>query len=172
MHRLRETLPVDVSLRAAVASDARFLTEMLVEAAFWRPDGPAGSVEQVLLDPELSHYVAGWPRPGDLGVIASPSPLEPAVGAAWLRFFTGTDPGYGFVDGDIPEVAMGVVRPWRGRGVGSLLLEALIAAAREARLPALSLSVESDNYARRLYERFGFDRLGAADGSLTMLLHL
>jgi len=34
------------------------------------------------------------------------------------------------------------------------------------------LSVEPDNPARRLYERFGFQQVGDADGSLTMLLRL
>ncbi len=72
----------------------------------------------------------------------------------------------------IPEVSMGVERPSRSRGVGTLLLDALITASREAGLPALSLSVETDNYARGLYERFGFDQVGSTGGSLTMILHL
>ena len=160
---------MDVSLRAAVAADAEFLTKMLVHAAFWRPAGPGGSVEEVLLDPELSHYVRGWPQRGDLGVIAT---RQRPVGAAWLRFFTADDPGYGFVDAAIPEVSMGVERLSRGRGVGTLLLEALITSSREAGLPALSLSVETDNHARRLYERSGFEQVGSAEGSLTMVLHL
>jgi len=54
--------------------------------------------------------------------------------------------------------------------IGSLLLEALIEAARAQRNPALSLSVEPDNPARRLYERHGFQVIGTVDGSLTMLL--
>lgn len=142
---------------------------MLVEAAFWRPDGPPGSVDDVWSRPELAHYVVGWPRPGDLGVVAE---AQQPVGAAWLRFFSADDPGYGFVDAGTPEVAMGVVPVWRGRGVGTGLLDALIVAARGAGSAALSLSVEPDNPARRLYERFGFHRVGVVDGSLTMLLRL
>lgn len=160
---------MDVALRPAAAADASFLTDMLVEAACWRPDGPRGSVDDVIRQPELAHYVAGWPQPGDLGVVAeAPDP----VGAAWLRFFTGDDPGYGFVDVATPEVAMGVAPQWRGRGVGARLLDALVIAARESGLRALSLSVEPDNYARRLYHRAGFREVGKAGGSLTMLLPL
>jgi len=65
----------------------------------------------------------------------------------------------------------------RGRGIRSLLLEALIEAARAQRNPALSLSVEPDNPARRLYERYGFQVIGtvvrlahAAAAPLRMLL--
>jgi len=160
-------MPVD--LRPAEPADGPFLAEMLATAAFWRPDGPTGTVRAVMDRPELAHYVAGWPQPGDLGVIAEdPRP----VGAAWLRFLPASDPGFGFVDAGTPEVSMAVLLGWRGQGVGTRLLRALIAQAREADLPALSLSVESDNYARHLYERTGFQLVDETGGSLTMLLRL
>lgn len=159
------TFQVDVALRPALASDAAFLTEMLVAAAFWRPEGPVGTSDVVLHDPELAHYVSGWPQAGDLGVVAE---ADQPVGAAWLRFFTADDPGYGFIDAAIPEVSMGVLDPWRGRGVGRRLLVALILAARETGLPALSLSVETDNYAHELYESCGFQSVTQASGSVTM----
>lgn len=169
MKQLRHTHEMSVAFRFANPGDATFLTEMLVEAAFWRPDGFRGDVDYVLGRPELAHYVTSWPRSGDLGVIAE---ATAPVGAAWLRFFSADDPGYGFVDADTPEIAMGVVTGWRGRGVGSALLEALLVAARDAGLARLSSSVEPDNTARRLYERLGFVRVRDVDGSLTMLLHL
>ncbi len=161
---------VPLIVRPAEASDADFLAQMLVAAAFWRSEGPSGSVEEVLGQPQLAHYVAGWPRADDLGVIALDG--QQPVGAAWARLLPQSDPGYGFVDAATPELSMGVVRIWRGRGVGSRLLEALIATARGQGLTALSLSVEPDNYARRLYERVGFRPVGGVSGSLTMVLRL
>lgn len=160
---------VPVLLRPAGVADGPFLAEMLVAAAFWRRDGPDGSVQDVMNRPELAHYVAGWPQRGDLGVVAE---VERPIGAAWLRFLPESDPGYGFVDAETPELGMGVVRQWRGQGVGASLLGALIAGATDARITALSLSVERDNYARRLYERFGFRQVDTVGGSLTMLLRL
>lgn len=124
----------------------------------------------VLSRPELAHYVAGWPSPGDLGVLAVDG--QQPVGAAWLRLLPESDPGYGFVDAATPELSMGVVQAWRKRGVGRRLLDALVAAAREQGLASLSLSVEIDNYARRLYERVGFRQVGEVNGSVTMLLRL
>lgn len=67
---------------------------------------------------------------------------------------------------------MGVAPASRGRGVGTRLLNGLIAAASEQGLASLRLSVEPDNYARRLYERAGFRQVGQVGGSLTMLLRL
>jgi hypothetical protein len=74
---------MDISIRPAVASDESFLVEMLVAAAFWRPDAPSGSAHEVLHTPEFAHYISGWPQPGDLGVIAQ---THQPVGAA--RFST------------------------------------------------------------------------------------
>jgi len=161
---------VAVHVRSAGPADAAFLAEMLVAAAFWRPDGPTGSVQDVLGRPEHAHYISGWPRPGDLGVVAEDG--RQLVGAAWLRCLPEHDPGYGFEDAATPELSIGVVQARRGQGVGASLLGALVGAAREHGLSAVSLSVELDNRARRLYGRFGFQRVGAVDGSLTMLLRL
>lgn len=158
-----------LTVRSATATDAPFLTEMLVAAAYWRADGPEGTVEDVMASPSLAHYIEGWPRPGDQGVVALD---ERPVGAAWMRYFPDDDPGFGFVDAATPEVGMGVLKDQRGRGVGGHLLTALIEVAREANLETLSLSVESDNYARRLYERVGFRTVSTVGDSVTMLLRL
>ena len=160
---------MDVALRPAGPEDGPFLAEMLAEAAFWRPDGPTGTVADVLVRPELAHYVADWPRPGDDGVVAE---VGRPVGAAWLRLLPGSDPGYGFVDATTPEIAMAVLPQWRGRGLGTRLLDGLLVQAREKGLETLSLSVEHDNPARRLYERAGFRTVHDAGGASTMLLRL
>lgn len=157
-------------VRPAEASDADFLCEMLVAAAFWRPSGPHGSVAEVLSQPQFAHYVKGWPRTGDLGVVALEH--QGPVGAAWVRFLPESDQGYGFIDAATPELTMGVLQPWRGQGAGTRLLTSLIAAAREQAPTSLSLSVERDNYALRLYRRVGFRQVNEANGALTMLLRL
>ena len=167
---LRQSAGVAVRVRPAGPADDDFLAEMLVAAACWRLDGPLGDVQSVLARPELAHYVSGSPRPGDLGW--SPRTGHRLAPAAWLRLPPEHDRGYGFVDAETPELSIGVVPTHRGRGIGSLLLVALVGSAREQRHEALSLSVEPDNPARRLYERCGFQVVGTVDGSHTMLLFL
>jgi GNAT superfamily N-acetyltransferase len=92
------------------------------------------------------------------------------IGAAWWRFFTEQDHGYGLIEPAVPEVSIGVSKDMRGRGVGRVLLEELIERARDGDPPALSLSVEKDNPALRLYERLGFARVGRDDNAWTMRL--
>ena len=155
-------------VRAATAADLPFLQAMLYEASTWRSEaGPP--VEAVLADPHVARYLSGWGRPGDAGVIGED---DRPVGAAWLRLFPADEPGYGFVAPDVPELSLGVAGESRGRGVGTRLLESLVEIARADGRRAVSLSVETDNPARRLYERAGFVRVADDGGASTMLLEL
>lgn len=158
-----------VTIRSASAADGELLRRMLVLTADWRPDAVARSVAVVLADPALSHYVLGWPRPDDFGVVADGDDGEP-LGAAWSRYFSADDPGYGFVAPDVPEVAIAVVAEARFSGVGRRLMTALIEAARARGVARLSLSVELDNPARHLYESLGFWTIDEVDGAATMVL--
>jgi ribosomal protein S18 acetylase RimI-like enzyme len=142
---------------------------MLYEAATWR-HRPRPPAETVLADLEIARYLCGWGRHGDSALIAEEDDFP--VGAAWYRLFPEDDPGYGFVATDVPELSIGVAADARGRGIGTLLLDALIADARNGGFSALSLSVEPDNPAVRLYERAGFSRVLSNGGSWTMLLAL
>ena len=80
------------------------------------------------------------------------------IGAVWLRQFTQLSPAYGYLDDTTPELSIALLPEYRGRGVGTQLLERMIDEARQQHpaLAALSLSVSRDNPARRLYERLGF----------------
>ncbi|GAA1997660.1 GNAT family N-acetyltransferase [Catenulispora subtropica] len=167
-------------LRTALPDDAELLADMLVEAINW-PEDRALTRRQILDDPRNAHYVAGWKRDTDFGVVAvaDPSPdRSPAaddapgspVGAAWLRYLPADDPGYGFIDADTPEMTIGLYQPWRGRGIGRALLRRLLTDAAGRGITRISLSVEPGNGAQRLYESEGFVVVGTDDGgSLTML---
>ncbi|MBP2457184.1 GNAT family N-acetyltransferase [Clavibacter michiganensis] len=158
----------EATLRTACADDLPFLEDMLLASMDWRGDG-AMTRERMLATPELAHYVAGWPRAGDVGVVAE-ADGDP-VGAAWARLYADDDRGYGFVASDIPELGMAIVPSARGRGVGRALLVALVDAVRASGAPAVSLSVEDGNdRARALYESLGFVPVGREGGSDVLLL--
>jgi ribosomal protein S18 acetylase RimI-like enzyme len=158
----------EISTRAATAADEPFLREMLFLAPFVPPGADPGPRLDVDA-PELTHYVDGFGRPGDRGVIAFAGADE--VGAAWVRQLDGADPGYGYVDDETPELTIAVVPEWRGRGVGLRLMRDLIDASTGA-VPAISLSCDPANPALRLYERLGFIPVGESGTSITMLKRL
>ncbi|MEV7989717.1 GNAT family N-acetyltransferase [Micromonospora sp. NPDC085948] len=157
----------NVDIRAATPSDLAFLVDMLVEAVNWLPERD-WSRERILADPALAHYVTGWMRPDDVGVVAV-KPAGQPVGAAWLRHLTAADPGYGYVSDDVPELTIGVVESWRGRGVGRMLLRAARDAARARGIPRVSLSVERANFAAKLYAAEGFRTIESFENADTMV---
>jgi GNAT superfamily N-acetyltransferase len=149
------------SIRGAKGEDREFLADMLVLAANWSAEWKPRNRRRVLADRRTGHYIAGWPRAGDVGVVAEAA--AGPVGAAWVRFFAADDPGYGFVAADIPELTIGVAAEWRGRGVGRALLQGVGAAAAEAGIGRISLSVERKNFARGLYLSEGYAVVDASD---------
>ncbi|MEP7050062.1 MAG: N-acetyltransferase [Pseudomonadota bacterium] len=158
-------------IRRTRADDVQFLREMLFEAAYWRSTRPRPSLEEGLAHPELAKVLAGWGRPGDLGMIATDG-QGARIGAAWMRLWTESEHSYGFVDAETPELGIGVRREFRRHGVGTALLLAVLGRAREDGVPRVSLSVEIENVARLLYERFGFTLHSVNQGVATLLVEL
>ena len=60
----------------------------------------------------------------------------------------------------------------RNRGIGTALMQQLIHVASANGYSQLSLSVEIDNLARRLYQRLGFRDYQVNDSASTMVLEL
>ena len=159
-----EPLP-NVTFRKADPGDEPFLRDMLYFALFV-PAGAAPPDRSVVAQPELARYVRGWGRRGDDGCIAVTSSGDP-VGAAWLRLWSADDRGYGFLDIRTPELSVAVRPEFRGRGIGTHLLQRLLACA-DVSYDAVSLSVAADNPAVRLYQRLGFETVSVGGASTTM----
>ena len=157
-----------ISIRPAVAADEPFLRTVLAAAADWRPGSVVRSGDEVMEDPAIVHYLAGWPRPSDVGFVADDDGA--AVGAVWWRYSDGDTHGYGVVADDVPELTIGVVADRRGEGVGRLLLDTLVAEARRRGIARISLSVEADNPAKHLYDAAGFVAVSGHADAPTMVL--
>ena len=159
--------------RLSAHADPAFLAEMLYEAVNWHDDGAEErpALDDVLAVPQTARYIAAWGRNGDLALYALDRRDEP-VGAAWLRRFTAAEPGYGYVADDIPELAIGVYPEFRRQRVGTLLLGSIIARADRDGARGISLSVNRENPAKRLYARNGFEVVAEPGDTLTMLLDL
>ncbi len=160
--------PLEYNLRRGTEADLLFLTQMLLEAAFWRVPEPGLRPPGALDEPHIRRYVAGWGRAGDAAVIAEEVATGSGIGAAWYRLLRPPEQGYGFVDEETPEVSIAVAAGARGRGVGTALLESLAEVARSQGFAALSLSVEKDNPAHRLFARCGYAVVGELGNAWTM----
>jgi GNAT superfamily N-acetyltransferase len=103
------------------------------------------------------------PRASDAALIATDDRGRP-IGAAWWHL-DDIQPLVRDQDGrPLPELAVAVLEEARGQGVGTNLVNALAAQARERNFSALSLNVHLRNPVARLYMRTGFRVVGAGRG--------
>jgi GNAT superfamily N-acetyltransferase len=147
----------EVIIRGGGAQDVRFMRDMLRHAY-----ANASLVD----DLPVSRYVDRWGRPGDTAVVGLES--SNPVGASWFRLYSSAEPGFGFIDETTPELTIAVVPSRRHHGYGSQLMSALLEKARAAGFPTISLSVEEENPAIGLYEKFGFSAQSRDAGTITM----
>jgi ribosomal protein S18 acetylase RimI-like enzyme len=155
-------------IRPGTSQDIHFLKEMLFEAAFWRPGLERPSLEDGLARPDLVYLLEGWGREGDTAVMAILQESR-RVGAAWYRFWGPEQHSYGYISPAIPELAIAVCGSFRGTGIGHLLIEGLLKMAVESGIEKVSLSVEVDNPALKLYQYHGFKPVEKAGNSWTMV---
>ena len=106
--------------------------------------------------PEL--VVAEVSHPDNYYLVAKEGPAEPVVGYAGLRA-----PRQGGDSGDIQTIA--VTPEHRGKGLGSLLMRALLDEAGARGVDTIFLEVRADNeVALGLYERLGFEPIDRRRG--------
>jgi ribosomal protein S18 acetylase RimI-like enzyme len=125
------------------------LEEFLYRAIFI-PEGVEPPAREIIRRPEIYVYIDGFGGVGDLGVVAEAD--GKVVGAAWTRII----PAFGHIDDGTPELAISMLPEWRGRGVGSLMMERLFELLRSEGYRRTSLSVQKDNPAVRFYRRLGY----------------
>jgi ribosomal protein S18 acetylase RimI-like enzyme len=154
---------INHTLRSLTPADQPFLWEMLYQALYVPADEPPPP-RDVIYQPDLARYVQDWGRAGDRGFLASDLATGEAIGAVWLRFLVGENQGYGYIDDQTPELGLAVLSEYRGQGIGTALLNALVAVVPGS----ISLSVSADNPALRLYQRFGFAIVSESHGTLIL----
>jgi GNAT superfamily N-acetyltransferase len=157
-------------IRELEPADADFLGAMLYEAVYWDPAKERLPAEFVLAHPALSIFHAGWGRSGDTGLVAEVDGER--AGIVFYRLFTEASHGEGFVDEATPELAVSVVDGLRGKGIGGALMTTIHERAREDGFERISLSVDDDNPAKRLYARLGYVEYEPGDGLGRMVLTL
>ena len=146
-------LKAKILIRVITEADYSMLNEFLYQAIFV-PQGEKPPHKAVINRPEIFIYIEDFGRKtGDLGVVAEY--CGNIVGAAWTRII----PAYGYLDSDTPELAISLLPKYRGKGIGTKLMEALFNLLIKKGYKQTSLSVQKDNPAVRFYEKLGYKLL-------------
>lgn len=63
---------------------------------------------------------------------------------------------YGHVDDETPSFAISLYKEYRGQGIGTRMMNEMLALLKEKGYKQASLAVQKANYAVRMYEKVGF----------------
>lgn len=138
------------TIRKLRESEYPLLEDFLYEAIFI-PEGVAPPPREIIYRPELQVYVAGFGgRPGDLALAAEVGGR--VAGAVWVRIMN----DYGHIDDETPSFAVALYKDFRGQGIGTALMRAMLDELRRAGYKRASLAVQKKNYAVRMYKKLGF----------------
>jgi ribosomal protein S18 acetylase RimI-like enzyme/SAM-dependent methyltransferase len=148
--KIRE-LKIDV--RQIQSQEYPVLEDFLYNAAFV-PPGAEPFPREIIFDPEIYIYIKDFGGKDDCGVVAEVD--GKIVGAAWTRII----PAYGHIDNQTPELAISVLPEWRGKSIGTQMMQYLFYLLRKRGYKQTSLSVQKDNPAVRFYQRLGYEITG------------
>ena len=87
------------------------------------------------------------------------------IGACWVRIMN----DYGHIDNETPSFAISVLEEYRGRGVGTELMQKMLALLKAKGYKRASLAVQKANYAVRLYKNVGFEIVDENEQEYIML---
>lgn len=157
---------MDYTIRQIDESEYPLLNDFLYEAIFI-PDGVTPPPKSIINSPELQVYVKGFgEQPHDTALVAEAE--GKVVGAVWVRVMN----DYGHIDDDTPSFAISLYKEYRGFGIGTALMSAMLDVLKENGYKRASLAVQKENYALKLYLKAGFEIIGENEEEYIMLIRL
>jgi ribosomal protein S18 acetylase RimI-like enzyme len=162
----KKSMDLNVVIREIKNVEMSHLNNFLYDAIFIPEDQEKPDKEIIKL-PELSRYIKDFGKETDLCLVAVLN--EELIGAIWTRLFSEEQKGFGFVDLKTPELSMSVSENYRKKGIGTKMLKEMFNKLTLLEYDQVSLSVDKQNFAMRLYQKFGFETVESDDKSATMI---
>lgn len=141
---------MDDMIRKMKKTEYPLLNDFLYEAIHIPQDAEAPP-RSIINIPELQVYVEQFGR-GRADYALAAEVDSKIVGAVWVRIMN----DYGHIDEKTPSLAISLYKPYRGLGIGTALMEAMLSLLKGKGYESVSLSVQQANAAVRMYQRLGF----------------
>lgn len=153
-------------IRELQPNESGVLKDFLYEAIFL-PEGTEPPERSIVELPELRIYYEGFGEgKADFCMVAEDDGR--IVGAVWTRLMK----DYGYVDDETPSFAISLYREYRGQGIGTKLMLAMLEKLQENGFKRASLAVQKANYAVRMYEKVGFRTVSENEEEYIMVCNL
>ncbi len=153
-------------IREIKETEYPLLMDFLYESIFI-PAGESPLPRSVVEAPELLVYISGFgTEEHDKALVAEAD--GKVVGAVWVRIMN----DYGHIDDRTPSFALSLYQEYRGLGIGTALMQQMLALLKRCGYEQASLSVQKANYAVKMYRKLGFEIVEEKEEEYIMVKHL
>ena len=156
----------DLVIREIDKNEYNLLSDFLYEAIFI-PKGEKKPDKAIINNHDLQVYIK------DFGIFKDDFCLvaeykKRIVGACFTRIMN----DYGHIDDDTPSLAISLYPEYRNMGIGTLLLKEMINRLKNKKYTKISLSVQKENYAFRMYLKCDFNIIKETETEYIMVCNL
>ena len=142
------------------------LDEFLYQAIFI-PKGVEPPPREIFRQPELQVYVQNFGQIDGDDCLAAECEGK-VVGAVWVRIMH----DYGHIDDETPSFAISLLPNYRGQGIGTALMRAMLERLAQKGVKQVSLAVQKENYAVSMYRKCGFEVVDENEQEFIMVCRL
>ena len=141
---------MEYNVREMQPNEYFLLNDFLYNAIFI-PQGVTPPPKNIIKQEELQVYVKDFGKQkDDVALVAEID--GKIIGAVWARIMN----DYGHIDNDTPSLAISIYKNYRGYGIGTSLMQNMISLLKYRGYKRVSLAVQKENYAVKMYKRVGF----------------
>lgn len=157
---------MNYKIREISKEEYSLLEDFLYEAIFL-PEGMAAPPKSIIRQPQLQVYIKDFgKKKDDIGLVEEVG--SRAVGAVWGRIMK----DYGHINDTTPSLAISLYKEYRGLGIGTALLKAMLGILRQRGYQQTSLAVQKANYAVEMYRKAGFEIVDENEEEYIMVCRL
>ena len=153
-------------IRKIKKEEMPLLNDFLYEAIFI-PEGEKKPDKAIINSPDLQVYIKDFGKFKDDFCLVAEYKKE-IVGACFTRIMN----DYGHIDDETPSLAISLYPEYRNMGIGTLLLKEMINSLRNKKYTKISLSVQKENYAFKMYLKCGFNIIKETETEYIMVCNL
>nr|WP_300359734.1 GNAT family N-acetyltransferase [Fusobacterium sp.] len=163
---LEKFLENKLEIREIKRNEYHLLDEFLYKAIFI-PENEIAPPREVTKFPELQVYIKDFGKfKDDVALVVEID--EKIIGMIWSRIMN----DYGHIDEETPSLAMSITKEFQNKKIGTILLGKMLEKLKEKNYKKVSLSVQKNNYAVKLYKKAGFIPYKETEEEFIMLLKL
>lgn len=152
-------------IRPIKSNEYKIFDDFLYEAIFI-PEGIEPPPKSIIKKTELQVYIENFGKKDDYCLVAEKD--DKIIGAVWVRIMD----DYGHINNNIPSLAISLCKDFRGQGIGTALLDSILSLLKSENYEKVSLSVQKENYAYRMYLKAGFEVVDENDEEYIMVCNL